>query len=158
MYRHMCRLKRGRIYSVIGEIVFDCDSFLRISFFSFFFWYSWCQMRLSVCATQQHRSSFKTVFGSLLHCRPLLSEPGLGAALGCSPEPWQVSESLVRCWEGAECQAFDCLRISGLFSLHIKYGNSYTLILWRKSLCRGLVTESSGHIVSVVDVNKVFLI
>lgn len=79
-------------------------------------------MRLSVCAAQQHRSSLKTLFGSLLHCRLLPSERGLGAALGCSPEPWHVSESLVRCWEGAECQAFDCLRISGLFSLHIKEG------------------------------------
>ncbi len=47
-------------------------------------------------------TSLKTVFGTGYH--PLLSEEGLGAALGYSPEPEQVSESLVRCWGRVECQ------------------------------------------------------
>lgn len=89
----------------------------------------------------------KTVFGAAYH--PLLSEEGLGAALGYSLEPEQVSESLVRCWGRAECQALNCLRISGLFSLHVKDAGSCALVLRRKSLCRGLVTVASGHNVSV---------
>lgn len=73
---------------------------------------------------------------------PPLSEEGLGAAPGFSPEPWQVSESLVRCWGRVECQALDCLRISGLFSLHVQDGGSCALLLSRISLCRHLGTMS----------------
>lgn len=83
-------------------------------------------MRLTAGALKQHQSSLKTVFGTAYH--PPLSEEGLGA-FGYSPEPWQVSESRVRSGR-VECQALDCLRISGLFSLHVKDGSSSTLLLW----------------------------
>lgn len=79
---------------------------------------------------------------------PLLPEESLGEALGYSPEPWQVSESLVR-WGRVECQALDRLRIRGLFSLHVKDGGgSHALVLSGKSLCRQFAAVSSEHIIS----------
>lgn len=65
------------------------------------------------------------MFGAAYH--PLPSEEGRGAALGNSPELWQVSESLVRVGR-------EYLRISRLFSLHVKDGGSCALVLRRKPL------------------------
>lgn len=110
-----------------------------------------------MCAPKQHQSSIKTVFGTAYH--PPLSGGGLGAALGSSPEPWQVSESLVRS-ERVECQALDRLRISGLFSLHVKDGGSCALVLGGNPFVEDLLQcHQSIYYLRVADVNKkVFLI
>lgn len=49
---------------------------------------------MTTWALEQHQWSLKTVFYT--EYRPLLSEEGLGAAVGYSPELWQVLEGLVR--------------------------------------------------------------
>lgn len=107
------------------EVDSDADATLKRTF-------NCCQMRLIVCVLLN--DSF--IPPSCVH-HPLPSAEGLRAALGCSPQRWQLSGSSVRCWGGAEC-----LRINRLFSLRDKDG----------------VTMSSGHVVSLGERKIIFML